>query len=41
VTGPVQATRQGVPTGKPVGSGFDRPVRVPELEAEYYGKRKS
>ncbi len=39
VTGPVQATRQGVPEGRPVGSGFDRPVRVPELEAEYYGKK--
>lgn len=38
VTGPVQATRLGV-KGRPVGSGFDRPVRVPELEAEYYGKK--
>lgn len=38
VAGPVQATRLGV-IGKPVGSGFDRPVRVPELEAEYYGKK--
>ena len=37
VAGPVQATRLGV-KGRPVGSGFDRPVRVPELEAEYYGK---
>jgi hypothetical protein len=21
--------------GEPIGSGFDRPIRVPELEAEY------
>lgn len=34
VEGPIQATRVGV-SGKPVGSGFDHPVRVPELEAEY------
>ena len=38
VAGPVQATRLGV-RGEPVGSGFDKPVRVPELEAEYYGKK--
>jgi glutamate synthase (NADPH/NADH) small chain len=38
VEGPVQATRLGVKT-RPTGSGFDRPIRVPELEAEYY-KRK-
>ncbi|MCE9614673.1 MAG: NAD(P)-dependent oxidoreductase [Lentisphaerae bacterium] len=37
VEGPVQATRMGV-RGKPMGSGFDRPVRVPELEAEYRAK---
>ena len=39
VAGPVQATRLGV-KGAPVGSGFDRPVRVPELEAEYFAKVK-
>ena len=38
VSGPVQTTRLGV-KGKPVGSGFDRPVRVSELEAEYYEKK--
>ena len=32
VTGPVQHSRHGVPGG-PVGSGFDTPVRVHELEA--------
>ena len=32
VTGPVQHSRHGVPGG-PVGSGFDAPVRVHELEA--------
>lgn len=39
VTGPVQTTRLGV-KGPPTGSGFDRPVRVPELEAAYYAKKK-
>jgi len=34
--GPVQATRQGVPGKKTVGSGFDNPIRVQELEAEYH-----
>ncbi|HMP77163.1 MAG TPA: NAD(P)-dependent oxidoreductase [Kiritimatiellia bacterium] len=38
VAGPVQATRIGV-AGPPFGSGLDNPVRVPELEAEYYGKQ--
>lgn len=38
VAGPVQATRVGV-AGAPVGSGLDRPVRVPELEAEYYARK--
>lgn len=38
VDGPVQGTRLGV-KGKPTGSGFDHPVRIPELEAEYYGKK--
>jgi glutamate synthase (NADPH/NADH) small chain len=36
VTGPVQASRLGVKDGPPSGSGFDRPIRVPELEREYY-----
>ncbi|MCB1070479.1 MAG: NAD(P)-dependent oxidoreductase [Kiritimatiellae bacterium] len=39
VEGPVQHTRVGVPGGKPVGSGLDRPVRVPEAEAEYYAAK--
>jgi dihydropyrimidine dehydrogenase (NAD+) subunit PreT len=39
VTGPVQGTRLGV-KGPPTGSGFDKPVRIPELEAEYYAKKK-
>jgi NADPH-dependent glutamate synthase beta subunit-like oxidoreductase len=34
VDGPVQWTRVGV-QGRPVGSGLDHPVRVPELEAAY------
>jgi dihydropyrimidine dehydrogenase (NAD+) subunit PreT len=34
VTGPVQPSRYGV-KGAPIGSGFDRPIRVPELEEEY------
>lgn len=34
VAGPVQPSRYGV-KGLPIGSGFDRPIRVPELEAEY------
>ena len=34
VAGPIQASRLGV-RGEPIGSGFDRPIRVPELEAEY------
>ena len=37
VEGPIQPTRHGV-KGEPVGSGFLRPIRVPELEAEYYSK---
>jgi glutamate synthase (NADPH/NADH) small chain len=39
VSGPVQASRLGV-KGTPSGSGFDRPIRVPELEKEYFEKRK-
>ena len=34
VSGPIQPSRYGV-KGVPIGSGFDRPIRVPELEAEY------
>jgi dihydropyrimidine dehydrogenase (NAD+) subunit PreT len=35
VAGPVQPSRLGV-NGAPIGSGFDQPIRVPELEAEYF-----
>jgi NADPH-dependent glutamate synthase beta subunit-like oxidoreductase len=35
VAGPVQPSRLGV-KGAPVGSGFDKPIRVPELEEEYF-----
>jgi glutamate synthase (NADPH/NADH) small chain len=34
ISGPVQPSRYGV-EGTPVGSGFDRPTRVLELEEEY------
>jgi len=34
VAGPIQPSRCGV-AGTPLGSGFDRPIRVPELEEEY------
>jgi dihydropyrimidine dehydrogenase (NAD+) subunit PreT len=34
VSGPIQPSRYGVKT-LPIGSGFDQPIRVPELEAEY------
>jgi glutamate synthase (NADPH/NADH) small chain len=34
VAGPIQPSRYGV-RGEPIGSGFDRPIRVPELEADY------
>jgi len=34
ITGPIQPSRYGV-NGDPIGSGFDRPIRVPELESEY------
>ena len=33
-SGPIQPSRHGV-KGAPVGSGFDRPIRVAELEEEY------
>jgi glutamate synthase (NADPH/NADH) small chain len=36
IFGPVQPSRHGV-KGEPIGSGFDRPIRVPELEEEYFG----
>jgi len=39
VIGPMQPSRYGV-KGLPVGSGFDRPIRVRELEKEY-AKQKS
>ena len=35
VEGPVQWTRIGVVNAKPVGSGLDNPIRVPELETTY------
>jgi glutamate synthase (NADPH/NADH) small chain len=38
VRGPIQASRYGV-NGPPVGSGFDRPIRVTELEEEYARQR--
>jgi glutamate synthase (NADPH/NADH) small chain len=40
VTGPTQASRYGV-KGLPVGSGFDRPIRVRELEEEYAKQQRS
>jgi glutamate synthase (NADPH/NADH) small chain len=36
ISGPVQASRLGVNGTPPMGSGFDKPIRVPELEAEYF-----
>jgi glutamate synthase (NADPH/NADH) small chain len=38
IEGPVQASRLGVKGGPPIGSGFDKPIRVPELEEEYFAK---
>ena len=35
VSGPVQGSRLGVKGAAPVGSGFDKPIRVLELEKEY------
>ncbi len=35
VSGPVQPSRLGVVGKAPMGSGYDRPIRVPELEEEY------
>jgi dihydropyrimidine dehydrogenase (NAD+) subunit PreT len=40
VSGPIQPSRYGI-KGEPVGSGFDRPIRVPELEAEYAKNRNA
>ncbi len=39
VQGPVQSSRLGCKDGT-TGSGFDRPARVPELEAAYYQSKK-
>jgi len=36
ISGPVQASRLGVKGAPPIGSGFDKPIRVPELEEEYF-----
>jgi dihydropyrimidine dehydrogenase (NAD+) subunit PreT len=41
VTGPVQPSRLGVTGAPPVGSGFDRPMRVRELEKKYFAEKKS
>ena len=38
IEGPVQASRLGVKGGPPIGSGFDKPIRVPELEEEYFAE---
>ncbi len=38
ISGPVQPSRLGVKGAPPVGSGFDKPIRVPELEEEYFAK---
>jgi glutamate synthase (NADPH/NADH) small chain len=35
VSGPVQASRLGV-KGVPIGAGFDKPIRVTELEEQYF-----
>jgi dihydropyrimidine dehydrogenase (NAD+) subunit PreT len=40
ISGPVQASRLGVKGTPPMGSGFDKPIRVPELEAEYFAQKK-
>ena len=40
VAGPLQPSRLGV-KGTPMGSGFDRPIRVPELEEEYARSKHS
>ena len=38
VNGPVQPSRYGV-KGRPMGAGFERPIRVKELEEEYERQR--
>jgi glutamate synthase (NADPH/NADH) small chain len=38
-SGPIQPSRYGV-KGPPIGSGFDRPIRVTELEREYAKEHK-
>jgi glutamate synthase (NADPH/NADH) small chain len=38
VSGPVQASRYGV-NGAPIGSGYDKPIRVSELERETPGQQ--
>jgi glutamate synthase (NADPH/NADH) small chain len=40
ITGPVQPSRLGVVGNAPVGSGFDKPIRVPELEKQYFAQNK-
>lgn len=40
VSGPVQASRLGVKGAPPIGAGFDRPIRVPELEEAYFARNK-
>ena len=39
VIGPIQPSRYGV-KGGPIGSGFDRPINLPELETEYQKQTK-
>jgi dihydropyrimidine dehydrogenase (NAD+) subunit PreT len=39
ITGPLQPSRLGV-AGAPQGAGFDRPIRVTELAADYRAKEK-
>jgi glutamate synthase (NADPH/NADH) small chain len=39
-SGPIQPSRYGV-KGAPIGSGFDRPIRVRELEKEYARQKSS
>jgi len=40
VSGPVQASRRGMSGALPMGSGFDKPIRVLELEAEYFAQKR-
>jgi dihydropyrimidine dehydrogenase (NAD+) subunit PreT len=41
IEGPVQASRLGVKSGPPMGSGYDKPIRVPELEEEYFAQQEN